>query len=61
VAGGAKLRAAIYQARTGPDVLAQVELFFGSRDADELGSALDPGVEAEDSAPAFPAAALLCD
>jgi hypothetical protein len=28
VPGGAKLRAAIYQARTGPEVLAQVELFF---------------------------------
>jgi nifR3 family TIM-barrel protein len=61
VPDGAKLRAAIYQVRTGPEVLAQVELFFGSRDADEPGYALDAGVEAEDSVQAFPEAALLCD
>jgi nifR3 family TIM-barrel protein len=61
VPGGAKLRAAIYHARTGPEVLAQVELFFASRDADEPGSALDAGAEAEDLAQAFPEAALLCD
>jgi nifR3 family TIM-barrel protein len=61
VPGGAKLRAAIYQARTGPQVLAQVELFFGSRAAEDSGLGLDAGVEAEDSAQAFPEAALLCD
>ncbi|MGC9225513.1 MAG: tRNA dihydrouridine synthase DusB [Terracidiphilus sp.] len=31
VAGGAKLRAAIYQARTGADVLGEVERFFAAR------------------------------
>jgi tRNA-dihydrouridine synthase len=31
VPGGAKLRAAIYHARTGPEVLAQVEQFFMAR------------------------------
>jgi hypothetical protein len=61
VPGGAKLRAAIYHARTGPEVLAQVELFFGSRDAEDSDLGLDAGVEAEDSAQAFPEAALLCD
>jgi nifR3 family TIM-barrel protein len=61
VPGGAKLRAAIYQARTGPEVLAQVERFFGSRDAEDSGLGLDAGVEAGDSLPAFPEAALLCD
>jgi nifR3 family TIM-barrel protein len=38
VPGGAKLRAAIYQARTGADVLAQVELFFTARAAEDAGS-----------------------
>ncbi|MGA3070392.1 MAG: hypothetical protein ABSD43_09270, partial [Terracidiphilus sp.] len=61
VPGGAKLRAAIYQARTGPEVLAQVERFFGSRDAEDSGLGLDAGVEAEYATLAFPAAALLCD
>src|ERR1700678_601331 len=36
VPGGAKLRAAIYQARTGEAVLAQVEKFFASRSNEEL-------------------------
>jgi tRNA-dihydrouridine synthase B len=31
VPGGAKLRAAIYHARTGAEVLAQVEQFFAAR------------------------------
>lgn len=42
VPGGAKLRAAIYQARTGDDVLAQVDAFFAAR--------LEAGAEAEDVA-----------
>jgi nifR3 family TIM-barrel protein len=61
VPGGAKLRAAIYHARTGPEVLAQVELFFGSRNVGEPDSAQEDGAEAEDAAQAFPEAALLCD
>ena len=61
VPGGAKLRASIYHARTGPEVLAQVELFFGSRDAEDSGLALDAGVEAEDLVAAFPEAATVCD
>ena len=61
VPGGAKLRAAIYHARTGPEVLAQVELFFAAFIADESVSGLDSGAEAEDPASAFPEAASVCD
>jgi nifR3 family TIM-barrel protein len=57
VPGGAKLRAAIYQARTGTDVLAQVELFFAARLTDGAGSEPD----SEDQAQAFPEASLICD
>jgi nifR3 family TIM-barrel protein len=53
VPGGAKLRAAIYQARTGEAVLAQVEEFFTQQ-------AL-AGAAPEDDAQAFPEAALVCD
>ena len=55
VPGGAKLRAAIYQARTGKEVLAQVELFFAARlegEPDSLQEA-EPGGFAE--------TALICD
>jgi nifR3 family TIM-barrel protein len=55
VPGGAKLRAAIYHARTGTEVLEQVELFFGSPAAD------DTGAEPEDLGSAFPESALVCD
>ena len=55
VPGGAKLRAAIYHARTGTEVLAQVELFFGSPAAE------DAGTEPEDLGCAFPESALVCD
>jgi tRNA-dihydrouridine synthase len=52
VPGGAKLRAAIYQAKTGEAVLAQVEEFFTTRRDD------DPA----DSAPQeYPDGALVCD
>jgi tRNA-dihydrouridine synthase B len=57
VPGGAKLRAAIYHARTGPDVLGEVERFFvaqseaGDNAADEL----------MDGAMDFREAALVCD
>jgi tRNA-dihydrouridine synthase B len=51
VPGGAKLRAAIYHARTGADVLAQVEQFFAAR---------DDAAEVETDA-GFPVDALVCD
>jgi hypothetical protein len=57
VPGGAKLRAAIYQARTGADVLAQVELFFAASLADGAGA----GQDSEDAAPVFPEDSLVCD
>jgi tRNA-dihydrouridine synthase B len=61
VPGGAKLRAAIYHARTGPEVLAQVDLFFGSRDAGERDSSQDACTESEDLSNAFSEAATVCD
>jgi tRNA-dihydrouridine synthase len=65
VPGGAKLRASIYQARTGADVLGQVELFFAARSAEtevsESDSGRDHGAGSEDLARAFPETALVCD
>jgi tRNA-dihydrouridine synthase B len=61
VPGGAKLRAAIYQARTGADVLVGVERFFMSRLANGEALLQDSGSAPEDDAQAFPEAALLCD
>jgi nifR3 family TIM-barrel protein len=56
VPGGAKLRAAIYQARTGESVLAEVERFFVPRiEAGETGELEE--VEAQ----VFPDGALVCD
>ena len=57
VPGGAKLRAAIYQARTGADVLAQVELFFAARLTGDPGP--EPASESEPQA--FPQPSLICD
>ena len=57
VPGGAKLRAAIYHARDGADVLSEVERFFVARMA--AGENAEP--EAEDAEQAFPDAALVCD
>jgi tRNA-dihydrouridine synthase B len=55
VPGGAKLRAAIYQAKTGAAVLAQVEEFFASRPHDQLD-------DADDATPQeYPDGALVCD
>jgi tRNA-dihydrouridine synthase B len=54
VTGGAKLRAAIYHARTGYDVLGEVERFFALR----AGDAAEIAIETEE---AFPDAALVCD
>jgi tRNA-dihydrouridine synthase len=57
VPGGAKLRAAIYHARNGADVLAEVERFFAaSAEASMFGAA-----STEDLALAFPEAAAVCD
>ena len=56
VAGGAKLRAAIYHARTGVDVLAQVDAFFAA----QLAAGAD--MEAEELALAeFPPEMQVCD
>jgi tRNA-dihydrouridine synthase B len=59
VPGGAKLRAAIYQARTGEAVLAQVEKFFASRSTEELSGV--SGAKAEHETREFPEGALVCD
>jgi tRNA-dihydrouridine synthase B len=59
VPGGAKLRAAIYHAKTGAEVLAQVEQFFAARRADDF---IEPAVtDPEDQASEFPDGALVCD
>ena len=57
VPGGAKLRAAIYQSRTGPDVLGEVERFFVTQS--EAGN--DAAAEPADGAMDFREAALVCD
>jgi nifR3 family TIM-barrel protein len=58
VAGGAKLRAAIYHARTGAEVLSQVDAFFTA----QLASGAEPIASPEDAAAAdFPASMLVCD
>jgi len=60
VPGGAKLRGAIYHARTGPEVLAEVERFFVPRI--EAGEVFEPEPDAEsEDALSFPDAALVCD
>jgi nifR3 family TIM-barrel protein len=57
VPGGAKLRAAIYHAKTGPEVLEQVELFFAARrPEDDCGLRVEDGDEL-----GFPDGALVCD
>jgi nifR3 family TIM-barrel protein len=57
VPGGAKLRAAIYHARTGADVLEQVELFFAAKRAEpDCGPQMEEG-----DRQSFPDGALICD
>jgi nifR3 family TIM-barrel protein len=57
VPGGAKLRASIYQAKTGAAVLEQVDAFFTTQMA-----GTDPDMVAEDIPPLdFSSAALACD
>jgi nifR3 family TIM-barrel protein len=58
VPGGAKLRAAIYHAKTGADVLAQVELFFAARMADDSSFNAEPEDDGEQD---FPEGSLVCD
>ena len=58
VAGGAKLRGAIYHARTGAEVLAQVDAFFAA----QLAGGAEAGAATEDDAAAdFPDDMLVCD
>jgi nifR3 family TIM-barrel protein len=57
VPGGAKLRAAIYHARSGADVLAEVERFFAPR----IEAGEDTAVEQGDGIIDFTEAALVCD
>jgi nifR3 family TIM-barrel protein len=58
VAGGAKLRAAIYQARTGAEVLSQVDAFFTA----QLASDMEPVAAPEDDAgEMFPVGMTVCD
>ena len=57
VPGGAKLRAAIYHARTGAEVLGQVEQVFAARRED--GACEDSTTEPETQS--FPEDALVCD
>ena len=59
VPGGAKLRAAIYQARTGAEVLGQVEGFFEGRREENFVDAHP--VDPEDEARGFPEGELVCD
>ena len=54
VPGGAKLRKAIYQARTGPEVLDQVNAFFAAEP-------VLAGEPSEDAGMGFAEAALACD
>jgi nifR3 family TIM-barrel protein len=57
VAGGAKLRRAIYQAKTGSEVLAQVDEFFSA----QLAGVEDPDAALEENdAAEFPAEMLEC-
>jgi tRNA-dihydrouridine synthase B len=55
VTGGAKLRAAIYHAKTGVDVLAQVNAFFEA----QLAGGIEP--EAVGEPAEMPDGALVCD
>jgi nifR3 family TIM-barrel protein len=56
VQGGAKLRVAIYHARTGADVLAQVDAFFAARPADDSTLSAEPEADAQ----VFPDGGPIC-
>jgi tRNA-dihydrouridine synthase B len=55
VPGGAKLRASVFHAKTGADVLAQVDAFFSAQAL--AGASDEPGT----APPGFPEAELVCD
>jgi tRNA-dihydrouridine synthase len=59
VPGGAKLRAAVYHARSGAEVLGEVEQFFAARRAE--GSGEPTAAELENEASGYPEGALVCD
>jgi hypothetical protein len=59
VPGGAKLRAAVYHARTGAEVLGEVEQFFAARRAEGSGEPI--AAELEDVTSGYPEGALVCD
>jgi tRNA-dihydrouridine synthase len=59
VPGGARLRGAIYHARTGAAVLSEVERFFIPKL--EAGESIDAESAQDGSTSAFPEAALICD
>ncbi len=59
VPGGARLRAAIYQARTGTEVLGEVERFFAAAAGESAGP--QACVESEDTPPWLSQAELICD
>jgi nifR3 family TIM-barrel protein len=59
VPGGAKLRAAIYHARSGADVLGEVERFFVPRI--EANENFEPGPDVDEAGQAFAGAELICD
>ncbi len=61
VAGGAKLRGAIYRARTGAEVLAQVDAFFTAQLTARAESGAEPEAPPEGDAAAFPSEMLVCD
>ncbi len=61
VPGGAKLRAAIYQAKTGVEVLARVDEFFSAQ-IDRLANGDDCSLQPDDPGEQmFPDGALVCD
>ncbi len=63
VPGGAKLRAAIYHAHNGPQVLAEVERFFVARieSGEGAGENAEAEAESEDASRAFPESMMVCD
>jgi nifR3 family TIM-barrel protein len=61
VTGGAKLRGAIYHARTGAEVLTQVDAFFAAQLAAQAESGAEPDAAPEDSSADYPADLLVCD
>jgi nifR3 family TIM-barrel protein len=61
VPGGAKLRVAIYHARTGAEVLGEVEQFFAPRLAGDAGQEPNASSEPEDETLPLPDAEMLCN